>query len=369
MIINRYISREVGITIAVISIILMVVFITNQFIHYMRDVTAGHFTMHIIALLLMLKLPQLLAALLPLSLYISILVIYGRMYADQEMTVLFACGFSRKKLIVLTLKIAFGLSILLAILSMWVTPHINKYAEKLMQKGAISPLALVQPASFQSSKDGRWIFYVERSNQKKHKLYNIFAAEEPKSDDDKSKVGVLSAKSASPYYDPKTHDAFLVFKSGNRYVGEAGSKNYQITKFDTYGIRIPQRLGSRGYREDSVFTSKLLHAHGGKAAAELQWRFSIPIMALVLSLIAIPLSYVKSRSHRYLQLAPAILLYIIYGNFIFLSRSWIKAGKLSPLIGMWWVHGLMLAIALILMIHQIGWQRIAHPIVNRKTSI
>ena len=44
----------------------------------------------------------------------------------------------------------------------------------------------------------------------------------------------------------------------------------------------------------------------------LQWRFSIPIMMLVVTLMAIPLSRIDPRSGRFGRILPAVLLYFAY---------------------------------------------------------
>ena len=81
----------------------------------------------------------------------------------------------------------------------------------------------------------------------------------------------------------------------------------------------------------------------------------MPLSALILTLIGLPISRVKPRRGRYAKLAPAILLYVIYANFLFLARAWIKRGVLAPIIGMWWVHILMFLVAIFLIGRQMDW--------------
>jgi lipopolysaccharide export system permease protein len=81
-----------------------------------------------------------------------------------------------------------------------------------------------------------------------------------------------------------------------------------------------------------------------KKAAELQWRFSVPLMLLTLTLVAVPLSRVNPRSGKYAKLLPAIVVYIIYANFMFVARDWVASGKIPPWLGMWWLH---IAVALL----------------------
>ncbi|MCU0822627.1 MAG: LptF/LptG family permease, partial [Spirochaetes bacterium] len=122
-----------------------------------------------------------------------------------------------------------------------------------------------------------------------------------------------------------------------------------------YGTRIAENDAMDSLKEDAMETKALWHNYKDKrSAAELQWRLSIPIMALVLALLAVPLSRIKSRQNRYVQLVPSILLFIVYGNFLYLGRDWIRTGTVSIYLGIWWVHILMLFLAVILIMHQSG---------------
>jgi lipopolysaccharide export system permease protein len=87
----------------------------------------------------------------------------------------------------------------------------------------------------------------------------------------------------------------------------------------------------------------------------------MPISALVLALLAIPLSFVNPRAGRSANMLIAILIYVIYSNFISVSQAWVAQGKLSFWIGVWAVHVLMLCPLLILFYRRIAirmpWQR------------
>jgi lipopolysaccharide export system permease protein len=46
-------------------------------------------------------------------------------------------------------------------------------------------------------------------------------------------------------------------------------------------------------------------------------------------------------------LLPAILIYIVYANLLWIARRWVEQGVTPVAIGMWWVHGLMLLLIFI----------------------
>jgi lipopolysaccharide export system permease protein len=352
VIISRYLAKEIGMVLLANTLILLLIFVGNQFVHYMQIAVSGHLTAHLVAILLVLRMPQLLGTALPLSLFLSIILAYGRMYAENEMTILFASGVNLNKIIKITLTTASGVIALIAILILWVSPHINKYVNDLLHKGSLSPLELVAPGRFQSTPDGRWVLYSEQVSNGHKKLQQVFVADQSK----KTVDDVLMAKTAYQKFDKKTGDLFLVFDDGNRYVGIPGEKSFQIVHFEKYGTRIAGHDTIAKLQDDSVQMKTLWKNYKEKkAAAELQWRLSIPIMAIVLVLLAVPLSRIKSQQNRYVQLVPAILLFIVYGNFLYIGRNWIRTGKISIYLGVWWIHLIMFLLAIILIMQQSNW--------------
>ena len=72
---------------------------SNQFVQYLNRAASGNIPGMIILKLMMLELPNLMGLLLPLGFYVALLLSYGRLYADSEMTVLRACGYGPMQLI------------------------------------------------------------------------------------------------------------------------------------------------------------------------------------------------------------------------------------------------------------------------------
>ncbi|MBV8801556.1 MAG: LptF/LptG family permease, partial [Gammaproteobacteria bacterium] len=153
---------------------------------------------------------------------------------------------------------------------------------------------------------------------------------------------------------PHNHDRFVVAANGYRYEGVPGQLDYKIIQFKKYAIRIPnQEFRSQRQLQEAIPTITLWKKNNDpKSAAELQWRISLPLSLLLLALLAIPLSRIRPRQSRYAHILPAILIYVIYVNLLFVTRDWIEHAYIPPNIGMWWVHGLFLGISLFLIFIQ-----------------
>lgn len=91
--------------------------------------------------------------------------------------------------------------------------------------------------------------------------------------------------------------------------------------------------------------------------AEMQWRLSVPIATVLLALLAVPLSRSRPREGRYGRIAIGLLVFIIYLNLLSAAKAWTEEGAISPMLGLWWVHGCMVLFTLTLLGLQNRWLR------------
>jgi lipopolysaccharide export system permease protein len=189
--------------------------------------------------------------------------------------------------------------------------------------------------------------YVEQIFNHHNKANNIFIAEEPKpGNTDNPSWVVISAEHA--YQTKVNHINYIVSIDGYRYEGVPGHKAFKVIQFKEYALRLPQEKVSTRFDQETLNTKALWQGYKNPLyASELQWRLSMPLLSLILTLLAVPLSKVKPRQGRYGNLLIGILLYIIYLNLLFVSRNWLENHALSRMVGLWWVHLLFLSVGLI----------------------
>jgi lipopolysaccharide export system permease protein len=363
VIIARYLSKEVTHTMVAVTVILLFVFMGNMFVRYLNYVAGGKYAAWVLVHIVLLQVPILLGLLLPLGVYLGILIGYGRLYNDSEMTVLAVSGLSYQRLAIITFKFSLIVMVFVAILSLWLQPIVNlRSKEVLAEAKSGSILQTIIPGRFQIINNGKKVYYIEKVSNDRSKMKNVFMAEKVKPDaGSKSKQliwAVMSANGAHQSVDKKTGDNYLVSTNGNFYKGRAGGHRYQIINFDQYGVLLTAApLSSFAMDTDTTPTSRLIPASfvSPRAAAELQWRLSIPLSVVILALLALPLSQLKPRQGKFARILPAILLYIVYVNLLFLAREWIQSGKLPAWLGMWWIHFLFLLLAIVLILRKAQW--------------
>ena len=100
MIVFRYLSRQLLQAMAAVTLVLLVVALTGRFIQYLGQAVAGELATDALFLLIIFRLPDFLLVIVPLAFFLSILLVYGRMYAENEMVVLIASGVISEEIVV-----------------------------------------------------------------------------------------------------------------------------------------------------------------------------------------------------------------------------------------------------------------------------
>jgi lipopolysaccharide export system permease protein len=113
-------------------------------------------------------------------------------------------------------------------------------------------------------------------------------------------------------------------------------------------IESKEAKAARAPTTKSVSTLALLADPEPPNLAELSWRVGLPASALVLAVLAIPLSFVNPRAGRSMNLVLALLVYMVYSNLLSISQAWIAQSRISLATGLWGVHALMLALLLVM---------------------
>lgn len=344
----RYLAKETYTTMLAVTSILVLIFMSHQFVHYLGDAAIGRLTPKAVFQMMCIQIPLLVGFMLPLGLFIGILLTYGRLYVDHEMTIFTACGISKVQILVMSLILSGTVMLLVTTIMFWVEPAMAKYRNEIIAKAAISsPIEKVSPGRFQLV--GDWVLYSEEISRNRQVMLNVFAAQTPKHDkegQDSAPLDVITASKAFQKNLP-SKEKFIVLNNGYRYEGTPGKNKYQMAKFDEYGVRLPNKTPELGKKEEFMsFVNLWRERHNPIASAEIQWRIAMPISVIILTLFAVPLSEVKPRKGRFAQLLPAIVIYIAYTDLLFLGRAWLEKAKISPELGLWWIHGIVLCLAL-----------------------
>ena len=284
------------------------------------------------------------------------------------MTVLFACGVSRKKLILWTYLPASFVALIIAVLSLWLSPLSLQEAEEILaQQQARNEFDTMQPARFQLLGSGNLVSYTEEISDDREQLRSFFVAKVGVSDDEP--LTTVRASQAQRTTDEDGGERYLLLTDGVRYEGRPGKANYRVTEFETMAQHIspPKEIVVTRNKVNRLPTSELIGSDQPDYQAAFQWRVSAPLLVLVVSLLGVVFSHTNPRRGRYAMLFPAILLYLIYLVLLNAARGAVEEERLAKEIGLWSVHLLFLVIAMVLFVdkQRLFKGKIASPL--RKT--
>ncbi|MGH8105608.1 MAG: LptF/LptG family permease, partial [Arenimonas sp.] len=138
----------------------------------------------------------------------------------------------------------------------------------------------------------------------------------------------------------------LRLQDGYRVEGGNGARDYRMMHFEQNEIRVPDREQEIDSSVKIRSTWSLLKDKRALARSELHWRIAMPIFALILAIMALPLARSEPRQARYGRLILAFLSYLVGMNLLLLGADKIGTGLIPNWLGLWWLHLPMLALAL-----------------------
>ena len=325
-------------------VVLLGITITTQLIRFLGLAAGGSITFTGVFALLALTSFNYLPVLLSLTLFISVLMTMSRSYRDSEMIVWFGSGMSLTRWIVPVMSFALPIVLLVALLSFLLSPWaVTKAEEFRSYMDNRDDASQVTPGVFRESKQNERVFFVENVNEGENMVANVFV-----SSTQHHKTGVMVARRGFLETAPNG-DRFLVLLNGRRYEGTPGTTDYKISEFERYAMRIEARdTKAAAPSAKARPTLDLIRDPTPLNRGELAWRIGLPVSALVLSLLAIPLSFVNPRAGRSLNLVMAILIYMIYNNVISITQAWIAQQRVNLPIGVIGVHAAKLALLMLL---------------------
>lgn len=331
-----------GMGLLIFSILFSIVIFT-QLIRFLGESVSGMLAVDGILVMLGFSAITNLPVLLSVSLFLSVLITLTRCYKDSEMVVWFSSGIGLTRWIRPVLGYSLPVVLLIALLSLVISPWaLTKTEEYKRRLNSRDDVAAATPGAFRESKQADRVFFLEDVDAEKKRVGNIFVQSVQNGRD-----GTMVAKEG--FQETAANgDRFLVLLNGHRYEGEPGQANYKIAEFKRYAMRIePVELRQELPSYKATPTMDLIQNPTTWNMGELEWRISLPLSALVLTIMAIPLSYVDPRAGRSFNLINAIVIFMFYNNLVNLGNTWVSQGKIGVWLGFWGLHLLMFALMVV----------------------
>lgn len=346
-ILDRYVLRETLQTWLVVTLVLLVILVTNQFASVLGDAAANKLPRDAIFQVMGLTSVQYLTILVPVAWFLSIMLALARLYHDSEMAAMMACGIGPTQLYRPILGAAALLAAGVGALSLFVAPSAVRQIQDIVSSARREASLGVLEAGRFISFGGDAVLYAAAVTPDQH-LHDVFLERRVR-----DRVEAIVADEAWQTEADKDGVRVVTFARGTRYEGVPGDPRFRVIDFEEHGI--PYSLPAAGPAKVPAQAkpfAELLASAERRDRGELHWRLSVPLTLFVLAVVAVPLAKSEPRRGRFSGLAAAVLVYLIYANLLGAGKGWIERGVLPPSAGLWWVHAaFLLAAAGLLAVH------------------
>ncbi len=340
MLFRRALLRELTGTAVAVFLVVLAIGVSRQLVRVLDLAAGGSVPSDSVFALLGFSAIFYLPLALSVTLFLAVLLVLTRAYRDSEMIVWFTSGLSLTAWIRPIFMFAAPLVVIIGVLSLglspWAEEKTQEYKRILESRNEATALA---PGLFKEARRAELIYFIESFDPLSNRINNIFiqSVENGKS--------VVTA-ALSGYLDTlPTGEIYLVLEKGRRYEGEVGAADFRIVDFAKLGRHIETAaVKADAPTLKSTPTADLVRKPGPLPQAELFWRLALPIMSLLLTFIAIPLSYVNPRIGRSFNLMVAILVFAIYYNWISFGQSHLGQGNIGLPVAILITHGVMAVI-------------------------
>jgi len=333
MIFERSLQRELAYTAGAVFMVLLTLVLTTMMIRIVGFAASGEIDPRDVLVLIGLTVIGYLAIMLVATLFVSILFVLTRWYRDSEMVVWLASGVSLTRFIkpigIFSTPIIILIAFFVFVGWPWSNQQNKLIRARFQQRDEVSLLA---PGQFRESAVSHRVFFIEKMSPDQGHVENVFVTST-----ENGKVNVVVSKFGHTETQ-KNGDRFVVLDNGRRYDGEPGHPDFRIMEFERYGVKIQSQPVVSTPSTTGTPTLDLFRDPTRQNLAEFAWRAGLPLIAINLMLLAIPLAHQNPRRSRTINLVMAVLIYLTYSNLLNVVQSWIEQGKLSFGVGIAGLH-------------------------------
>lgn len=338
--VGRYLRREIALTTGGVVVLLVLVTLGGLLTDVLNKVARGLFPPELLLSQIALRIPYALTILLPLAGFLAVLATLTRLYRDNELAVLRTSGLGELDLIRPILSYAIPLMVVLAALSLFIAPLARKIAqEQIDRANQTVAVAGLEPGRFIELRASKTVVYTGRYDKAARRMAEVFVWRQ---DEDGKTILVRAQEGRVSWSEGSSR---LVLDRGQRIDLLPDQSGILRARFERAEVVLPENLNRRESPSlEAVPTLELWQRPGLDARAELELRLGLPLQAVVLLLLAIPLARSAPRRARYDRIVIAILLYVLYTNLLAIAQGWLALGQTPTWLGTAWVHFGFLAV-------------------------
>ena len=334
---RHYLVREVITPFLVVVAILVGLFTSFNAARYLAETVTETLGMVLIFKLILLKSVIAMEVLVPIAYYSAIIIALARLHRDQEVIVLKSAGISENFLVRTIFGLSLPIGILVGLLSIYGRPWAYEQIYLLDESESTEmDISRYQARRFYGNEESGTIIYIQnKTDTEEENLQNVFhyVRKDGSSDIVIAKQG--HQERLEEYLPPQLH-----LLDGYMYRMNHSSTRDSIIQFSRF-VYMPSPETARDYQRKAASTVELSFSDEPRDIAEFQWRVSRALSAILLAMIAIPLSRSSPRQGKSEKIIAAAIIFAIYYNLNGLAQTWVEQGVVGKMPGVWWLHILM----------------------------
>jgi lipopolysaccharide export system permease protein len=332
LIVDRYLARLVLLpTLAGFTLLVLLVSAFNA-AELLRDAAYSRIPIHHVFLVVGLRDLVTAEVLLPTSLYIGVLATLNQWHRNREAYALYGAGISPTRASRPIWLLAGLVCIAVAALSLYVRPWAFATTYRLDAAAAQLSTASMQADRFYNFGDAAVLSAatIDRSADLMHDVFIRLSAPD--------RVRVIRATSGRIRADAEQARQYVELEDGLDYEIRDTDRADQVTRFEALRYYAPA-LTTSGVENQrrALPTAALIGTTQPKQRAELQWRICLPLIALLMTLIAVELARALPGSSPYARFLLGIGVYTLVFNLAAVGRTWLENGRVGAFPGMFWV--------------------------------
>ncbi|MGH8030376.1 MAG: LPS export ABC transporter permease LptF [Arenimonas sp.] len=333
LLIERHLLRQFAETFAAVAIVLLLVSMGALLADLIKEIAGGKVPAALLLSQLGLRSVRFFTLVLPLAMFVGLLMAIGRMYSENEMSVLASVGLGPQQLWRPLALVSAPIVLLVGLASLWLAPWSSRTADHMIESANRSFLvAGLEPGRFVELPGRAGVLYVSELTPDGTRFKQLFVQRERE-----GRLDIITAREGDLQLVGQTQ-RILRLDDGFRVEGAVGERNYRMMHFERNEIRVPDREAKKSLDDfDATPTLDLLRNPSLAAKGELHWRLGAPIFAILLALLAMPMARSEPRTPRYGRLIAAVLAYVLGMNLMIIGSSWIATGSMPAWLGLWWL--------------------------------
>lgn len=325
---------------------IVIIIVSRKFIKVLAKAIENDISSEIILNILGLNTMIAVNAFLPVSAFIAIIIVLGKMYRNQEMVAIASAGIGLTAIYRTVYLLILPVTIIATVASMLATPWAEAKINSLVHDSKhMASIKGITAGKFSEYSHGDLILYTETIVA--DKMYKVFVQSR-----NGNKLNIVNAKQGHIEY--RSGDMYLVLEQGKRIKGVPGEMKFTIERFEKYAIRIQKQTTSLKQKREGVPTTKLWSSYTLLNQAELHDRMSIPLAILLLSFVAVPLAKLNPRGGVYGNVLTSLAIYFIFENLKRVVQKWVISGEIQPALGFVGIHLMLFLVGIALLVHFYG---------------